>query len=157
MILNKIDDPRDNLERAKRGELVAFAQAHGLRHVTWDTPAILIRAELRAKGITNIRVPPRPLGSQAGRHHQAMAAPNQKVLEVNAAADLARQFEQQQAAPPPTPLPRTDKPKRLAERPRSEINRLRDECKRLGIKMERKDNLTTLKAKIATKQQESVS
>ena len=50
MILNKIDDPRDNLEKAHRRELVLFAQAQGVSEITEHMPAILIRRTLRAKG-----------------------------------------------------------------------------------------------------------
>jgi len=149
MILNKIDDPRDNLERARQSELIRFAQANGLKHVTEQMPAILIRAELRARGMTNIRIPRRDLGSTLNSLRQyAESSPAAKIVEVNAAADLARQWAEQQARPPEPPPAKPDKPKRLVERPRSEINQLRDECKRLNIKMERRDNMATLKAKI---------
>lgn len=146
MILNEITDPRDNLERAKLMELVRFANANGLKHVTYDMPAILIRAELRSRGMTNIKVPPRPLGSLAASHTMA-AAPEQNIIEVQAVADLARQYAQQQPAAARSAKP--EKPKRLVERPRQEINVLRDECKRLGIPMGRRDTKADLKAKIA--------
>ena len=143
MILNKIDDPRDNLEKAHRLELVKFAHAHGMSEISEVMPAILIRSHLRAKGLTNIRITPRPLGSQ---NAALTAGPEQKVAEIDAAADLARQFAAQQA-----PHRQTKKPQRfqrLVERPKSEINKLRDECKRLGIHMERRDRMPDLKAKI---------
>lgn len=147
MILNKIDDPRDNLERARQAELVRFAQSHGLKHITDQVPAILIRAELRQRGLTNIRIPPRPLGA-TNQPNPIAPGPGAKIVEVNAAADLARQFAQQQARPPdPHPI-KPERPKRLVERPKSEINRLRDQCKALGIKMDRRDRMPDLKAKI---------
>lgn len=155
MLLNKIEDPRDNLEKAKLGELVRFANANGLRHVTYDMPAILIRQELRSRNLTNIQIPRRPLGAQNQGPAMAPSPPPapSNVVEVNAAADLARQYAQQQAQPTPPPLPKvTPRPepkfKRLVPRPRQEINILRDECKRLGIKMDRRDRLPDLKAKI---------
>lgn len=143
MILNKIDDPRDNLEKAHRLELVKFAHAHGMKEISEMMPAILIRSHLRAKGLTNIRITPRPLGSQGGA---PAPSSNQKVTEIDAAADLARQFAAQQAAPKPG---RPKRFNRLVERPKSEINKLRDECKRLGIHMERRDRMPDLKRKIA--------
>lgn len=144
MILNKIDDPRDNLEKARRPELVRFAQSKGLHNITEAMPAILIRRELRSRGLTNIQIPRRVLGSQNqnGATMPAAMPADQKVVEVNAEDDLARQFRQQ---PPP---PSEERPRRLVERPRQEINVLRDTCKRLGIKMGRRDNLDSLKAKI---------
>ena len=137
MILNKIDDPRDNLEKARRMELVRFAQACGLPNITEHMPAMLIRRELRNKGMTNIKVPPRILGSQH-QPNAVMPSPDQKVVEVNAADDLARQFRAEQPVPA---IPRRGRPK-------SEINKLRDECKRLGIKMDRRDNVNNLREKI---------
>lgn len=150
MILNKIDDPRDNLEKAHRMELVKFARAHGLNHISEQMPAILIRQELRSRNLTNIRIPPRPLGAQSHPPAMADAAQPQNVVQVNAAADLARQYASQlpqQASPPPPPK-QNGRFKRLVERPKSEINQLRDQCKALGIKMGRRDNMAILKAKI---------
>ena len=141
-------DPRDNLEKARQIELIRFAQSCGLRHITETMPAILIRAELRARNLTNIKIPHRPIG--ATNHPQAMAtAPaDAKIVEVNAAADLARQYAQQQARQPePQPVV-PQKPQRLKERPRSAINQMRDYCKANGIKMERRDGMASLKAKI---------
>ncbi len=153
--LKSIDDPRDNLEKAHRPELVRFARANGLTHITEDMPAILIRHELRTRRLTNIRIPPRPLGAQQNHPDALAASPQpQNVVEVNAAADLARQYEQQlanQREPEPESIQRARPPKypnRLKPRPPQEINQLRDECKRLGIKMERRDGKAQLKAKI---------
>lgn len=143
MILNKIDDPRDNLEKAHRMELVRFAHAQGATEITEHMPAILIRAHLRAKGLTNIRITPRPLGAQ---NVAPAPGPDQKVPTIDAAADLARQFAAQQPAPS-----RSKKPpryQRLVERPKSEINKMRDYCKAHGIKMDRRDRKDDLKRKI---------
>lgn len=147
MLLNRIDDPRDNLEKAHRLELVKFAHAQGVTEITEHMPAILIRRMLRAKGLTNIRIPPRALGQQAGT-----SAPNgsqQEVPSIDAADDLARQFAAEQAAARHAgKLAREPIRKRLVERPKSEINKLRDICKERGIKMERRDRMPDLKAKI---------
>ena len=51
-----------------------------------------------------------------------------------------RQWQEQQA--------QQQAPKPAAPRGASEINTLRAECKRLGIKVERRDNMQTMKAKI---------
>ena len=153
MFLNKIDDPRDNLDKARRQELIRFAHAHGLKHITGDHPAILIREELRNKGLTNISIQPRPLGAQnqANPLPPGTEQPGAKVITAGASADLARQFALQQAQPAPPPLkPKapTAKPPRLVEKPKQEMNTLREDCKRLGIKIDRKDKKADLKAKI---------
>jgi hypothetical protein len=156
--LHKIDDPRDNLERAKRPELARYAKASGISEFTFngmtfkvdEAPAIVTRQFLRARGLTNIRVPHRPLGAQNAVPASATPQPSNAVA-VDAAADLARQFQTQTLHPAPSQPAQAAppaRPKRLVERPRSEINLLRDECKAKGIKMERRDNLATLKAKI---------
>lgn len=144
MLLNKIEDPRDNLDKAHRLELVRFAVAAGMREITEQMPAIVIRGLLRAKGLTNIRVPPRPLGAQ--NQPGTMPAPGQRVAEVDAAADLARQFQAEQAPPKRARPPKY--PQRLVERPKQEINILRDRCKELGIHMDRRDRKEDLKRKI---------
>lgn len=152
MILNKIDDPRDNLEKAHRMELVKFAHAQGVKDITEHMPAILIRAHLRAKGLTNIRITPRPLGAQ---NVAPAPGPEQKVPTIDAAADLARQFAAQQPAPS-----RSKKPprfKRLVERPKQEINVLRDKCKELGIHMDRRDRKDDLKRKIEAHGQQNAA
>lgn len=147
MILNKIDDPRDSLEKAHRLELVKFAHAHGVKEITELMPAILIRRTLRAKGLTNIHIPPRALGQQ----NQAAPVPNgnEKGVTMDAEADLARQYQAQAAPQPQIKRARPAKYKRLRERPPQEINLLRDECKRLGIHMDRRDRKDDLKRKIA--------
>lgn len=146
MLLNRIDDPRDNLEKAHRLELVRFANANGLTQITEHMPAILIRRELRSRGLTNIRIPRRILGAQnqAASLPPGNGGPQPKVVEMDAAADLARQFRTEAAVPLPN-----GRPRRLVERPKSKINLLRDQCKELGIHMGRRDKTEDLERKIA--------
>ena len=153
MILNKIDDPRDNLAKARLWELQQFAEANRVVEVKPDMPAMIVRGILRAKGLTQIPVPDRPLGAQNQPHPRPMyqnglavaqpharARPEQtKIVEADAIDDLSRQYR---ATKPPVR-------KRLVERPRSEINKLRDACKVLGIHMERRDSKEDLKRKLA--------
>lgn len=144
MILNRIEDPRDNLEKAHRLELVRFAHAQGVTEITEHMPAILIRAQLRARGLTNIRIPPRDLGQQ-NQPGTLTPKSGDKVVELDAMADLARQFQAET-------LPPSGKQKRyvrLVERPKSKINLLRDQCKALGIHMDRRDRMPDLERKIA--------
>lgn len=127
-VLKRIDDPRSNLEKARRFELVAYAHANGLTDVHENMPAMLIRRRLYERNLTRIPVNAPPLGVPAGV--PSAPSPDTPAYEVDAVADLERQFKQQ------------SKPAK------SGINELRAECKRLGIKLSRRDNMHTMKAKI---------
>lgn len=138
LTLHRIDDPRDALAKATRGELVKFAKARGLypEIINGDMPAILIRKKLRERGMTNIVIPKRILGQPSrpaamgdGGH---VETPN--AVEADAEADLERQWAQQAAKPsPPAALTMKD---------------LRAACKERGIKVERTDNMESLKVKL---------
>lgn len=137
MILNKIDDPRDALSRARRMELFRFAQAQGISDIVQEMPASLMRRMLRARGLTNIRIPPRMLGAQNASGSSQQAGPDHKVNEIDADDDLARQFQEQQKAKQAAPAAG-----------KMSMNELRAECKARGIKMDRRDNMETLRAKL---------
>ena len=137
MFLNKIDDPRDQLERARRFELFKFAKANNVNEITEGMPAIIMRKILRGKGLTRIAIPPRPLGMQSGGTAPATATP-QNVNEIDAADDLMRQYAQE------------SKP---AEKPVSEmdIKELRSAAKARGVKLERTDNMAKIREKLSGK------
>ncbi len=182
MILNKIEDSRSRLQKARRWELQQFARANGMsdiavtdevlqyarekgltelsqfagKRVGIDNPVVgadVLRLALTMRGLTQISVPPRPLGQMNQPHPRPMyqnglavaqpharARPEQpNIVEADAIDDLSRQYR---ATKPPAR-------KRLVERPRSEINKLRDACKVLGIHMERRDRKEDLKRKLA--------
>jgi hypothetical protein len=130
-----MDDPRDNLERATRWELYDFAKQVGCSEVKEPMPALLAAQILRAKGHTNIRTSVPPLGSMPvlGKDY----GPADKT--VDAVSDLARQYEQEQAAPAIVETVDVDS---------MNINQLRTEAKRRGIKLSRKDTMDVLKAKL---------
>lgn len=155
MFLNNIEDPRDPLQRAKRRELVEFAHQHGHTHITTEMPAIYIRNYLRAQGLTNIRVPNRPLGQppkDSSTAHPSLMNPQvdeENVQTLDADADLARQFGLD------VPVDRSDtvEPEKPKRQPKNmtiihEIAALRRECKKRGIKMAVHDTRETLKAKL---------
>jgi len=155
MILNKIEDPRDNLEKATRRELFLFAREQKVNEISDEMPAILMRDILRRRGLTRIRVPPRPLGAMSGGHASAgPAVPEANGVEADAIADLARQWAQQARAPeaarmPSVPsVPASGKPVALAT---MDINALRRICKAEGIPMGRRDRMPDLVAKIEAK------
>lgn len=158
MILNEIEDPRDWLARLKRRELVELAHAQGHTDITEKMAAddyedfggrVIpgIRTILRQRGVRPVPVPNRPLGMD-GRHETRPMFQNSKPAAPAAAPDEWSEFQKWKASQPQAKPGKPERPKRLVERPKSEINRLRDECKRLGIKMDRRDRMADLKAKI---------
>lgn len=149
MQLLSIDDPRDNLEKARRMELVKFAQANGVK-VTPEMPAILIRKVLRSQRLTHIRIPNRPLGHPGeGIKDEPLVAPasaavgEETAVEVDAETDLARQLGL--APAPPAVSTEGGRPGRGLD----ELSRLRRKAKALGIKVDRTDNMITIRAKLA--------
>jgi len=136
MQLNRIDDPRDPLSKARRDELRRYARKNGIE-VHPDMPALLLRDLLRQRGLTRPPIPNRPLGAQVQNGLPALPSGGQQNgVEADAIADLARQYQQQRQPPPPL-APST-----------MGINELRAECKRLGIKLERRDNMNSMREKI---------
>jgi hypothetical protein len=132
-----MEDPRDNLEKATRDQLWAYAKSVGVAEVREPMPKLLCEQILRAKGFTNIPVDVTPLGSPSVRAGPPKLIETQPVAAIDAMTDLRRQYEQQQANPDPVPVP-------------EELNfvQLRSELKRRGIKFARSDNFETLKAKL---------
>jgi len=136
MQLLTTEDPRDNLQKANRWELVAFAKENGI-DLDENTPAIVSAKILRDRGLTNIKIPDRPLGLYVSSKNEALVehAPSVKgEITINAEDDLVRQYEQQQKA-------RTDLSSMT-------IGQLRVACKERGIKMSRRDNMQTLREKL---------
>lgn len=158
MYLDRIEDHRSSLEKATRMELYRFAQANKVAEIVQEMPASLMRVILRQKGLTQIKIPHRVLGVPA---QDRVPAPDMPTTSIDADEDLMRQWQGQKAAPPPV-TPRAPRPKskapprqRLLARPKSEINKLRDECKRLGIHMGRRDRMDDLRAKIEAHRREN--
>jgi hypothetical protein len=124
-------DPRDNLEKAKRMELFRFARQNGIKEIEEAMPAMLMRKILRSRGMTNIRVPDRPLASTRPTNMEAMTTSQVNVIDVE--TDLERQYMAEKQAADYEAMP---------------LNELRAECKRRGIKMARTDNLQSLRDKL---------
>lgn len=128
-----MDDPRDSLERATRWELYDFAKRMGCHEVKEPMPALLAAQILRTKGLTNIQTTTPPLGSVAVLGQAPHGEPDKTVDMLS---DLKRQYEQQQAEPPPF------------DATKASFNEIRAELKRRGVKLSRKDSLEVLKAKL---------
>ena len=148
MILDRIIDPRDNLEKARGPELEHFAQANGVDEIEPGMPAQLMRRILRSKGLTNIAVPKRPLGAVSarplpdalteaprGKTGDASMPEAEAVAEVAAEDDLARQWLGEK--PDESPFERMS----FAE--------LRKECKRRGLHAARTDKTSDLRGKLS--------
>lgn len=128
MQLNKVFDPRDALEKARRKELEKFAAVHGVSEIKEGMPAVLMRAILRQRNLTNINIPPRTLGIPDRGRAPAQQIEEAPAREVSAVDDLKRQWEE--------------------KRELTTIQELRAECKKRGIKLARTDNIASLKAKL---------
>ena len=137
MQLLSIDDPRDNLQKATRFELIDFAKANGI-DVPEDAPAIYTMKILRSRGLTNIRIPDRPLGLYVGSGEvmsEAQISSDSEVISSNAEDDLIRQYQTQK--------------KEEADVSKLPMHRLRTVCKEKGVKFSRKDNMQTLREKLS--------
>jgi hypothetical protein len=132
LVSKQIDDPRDNLSRATRHEIIQFAKKRGVTEIDPEMPAILMRDILRQKNITDIQVGHRPLGSPGGTRPVATQAQEQNIRTVDATSELARQWKAQQ------------KPVKKY----NEFIELKMKAKKLGIKLSRTDRLPDLKEKL---------
>jgi hypothetical protein len=106
-----------------------------------NMPADLMRKILRGKGLNTIPIPNRMLGGPPG-HVMPTAAVTTDSIEVDAEADLERQWRAQQAQEQPRAETNPDK---------MTIGELRTACKTRGIKMDRRDNMITLREKVRGK------
>ena len=165
MQLLTIQDPRDNLEKARRSELVKFAQAHRVAGIDPAMPAILIRRILRSKGLIDIDVPVRPLGKVPGARGSTGPSTPENTVEMLADDDLMQQWQRQQA--PEATMPTVPTVPHVSDQVRqsfqqvhenmdqldpwdgmTEMSWLRRECKAAGIKMKRTDKKPDLRAKL---------
>lgn len=138
-------DPRDPWAKARRIEVYRYAREKGIVEINEQMPKDLMVERLKALGVPPPSVPPREIGAHINArsgdtspdsHHYngstKAAAP--EVVEMNAIEVLARDWKQQQAAPPDVAS--------------MTITQARQECKRRGIKIARTDNMIALKAKL---------
>lgn len=159
MILNKIEDPRSNLDKTKRRELVEGIRALGVEQFEFNgvqfpldpwPPAIIMRAYLRGRGVMRVdNVPVRTLGSsepsRTGRYENKLqpSRPTSQGVDADTVSDLARQWPQQALPAGPEKPQEPVKPV-----PDMTMAELRKACKARGIPMARKDNMESLRAKL---------
>lgn len=139
MLLKSIDDPRSNLDRARRRELLDYAKSNGV-DLDENMPAIIMRDILRKSGHTRVAVPNRSLGAMnqnrtGGYQNKMSNAPRKEQgIEADAVSDLMRQYQQQK--------PLVQAPEKMT------IGQMRATCKARGIKISPSDNKITLRAKL---------
>lgn len=143
MILNKIEDPRDNLSKATRYQVWKFAKANGIDFPE-GTPADIVRAELRRRGLRNIAVNRPELGAQNSGEAGAAVVPPSNGKEVDALADITAQWERDRQRD--LASGKTKRPDRG-----NQMTELRLKARELHIKVDRRDNVKTLRAKIEAK------
>jgi hypothetical protein len=140
-------DPRGPWQKARLGELQNYAKEKGIK-VSPDLGADKLREVLMASGLPPPSPPPRTLG----QYQENPSPASHRYQNTLQPASPARAIQ----GPVPTPnvpaRPAPDRQRAPVPVARMSINELRDECKRLGIKMERRDNMQSLRAKINGKQ-----
>jgi hypothetical protein len=145
-IMTKSEDPRDNLLKMHRDELYDLGTAHGIVFPQGrDTPAFDATNNpnhmvpmLRAAGIRGPDMSHRVLGSPMPLVIPPPATYSNKILPKT-----------------PPPVPQQQRPldwNRDAEPPppieKMTMGQMRKECKSRGIKMDRRDNMNTLRDKL---------
>lgn len=144
MIPYLIVDPRNSLQKARRPELAKFAKANGIKEFVYpngrrepidEAPAVLIRQELAKRGLTRIPIPNRSIGTMPGGREPRPMQPQTNGVEVDAEADLARQFME---APKSEAKPVSE----------MDIRELRSAAKARGVKLERTDNMAKIREKL---------
>lgn len=145
-------DPRDNLDKAHRRELVDFARANNLE-VSEDMPADDVegrigsglRSLLRSKGLTRITVPHRSIDNRIG--DKTFPIRSKPAAPPQATSDEWAEFQQFKAwkavQKPPAAVPDPAKP--VAE---MSITELRQVCKAKGVKLERRDTMDIMREKL---------
>lgn len=148
LILRRIDDPRDSLDKARLPELLKFAADQGVEiPKQFQDKAIIIRQILRQRGLTRINIPNRVLGNPYANDAIVPDGPKQ---EINMAEDLMRQVmagDAQVVPVHPSFKEDIEKAKTVPV-----IVELRRECKARGIPFDRKDKAADLRAKLNGKQ-----
>jgi len=137
--ITRIEDPRDNLEKADRDQLYRFAVRMGVKEIDdrmymGGNAASLMRMILRQRGYTNIGVPQHQLGMPRGTSIEQPSGNPPQMLDDMLKEQLKTALEK--------PAPKAVEVKELT------MWELRKECKARGIKMQRTDNLKTLREKL---------
>lgn len=156
--LARIDDPRTPMQRARKSELLAFAKANGVADVNENMPADVIRLVLTQRGLTNIRVPNRPLGMPKAAQDAMPQLPAGN--SVDATAHMLKQYQSGAYSAPAEEVETVEEKEFDDAIPleKRKINHLRHNCIALGLKLGRKttkqDMLDMLNGKDAAERDE---
>jgi hypothetical protein len=147
-VLQRIDDPRDNLDKALPDELYFFAKSKGIANINRAEPADLMRHKLRVAGFIDIPIPNRVLGQPTDwRNEWSTGSKDDPRPSITAAQLLQKQWDDQQGKTNSAPIPQKNPVSELMV-DRMSIQELRRECRNRGIKLARTDNLKTLREKL---------
>jgi hypothetical protein len=148
-VLQRIDDPRDNLDKALPDELYFFAKSRGITDINRAEPAVLMRKKLRDKGLVDIPIPNRVLGQPTDWHNEwSTGSKEDPRPSITAEQLMQKQWDEQQGKTNTPPAMKSPDPTEPFDVAKAGIVELRKECKRRGIKMARTDNLVTLREKL---------
>jgi hypothetical protein len=141
-VLTRIEDPRDNLMKMTRDELYDYGMENGVEFPQGrDTPAFdgtshpvpNMVAILRARGLPGRDKSHRVLGLAQPLFSDPPPSYSNKIIPK---------------APPPEPSLTWREPEELPTVDKMTMGQLRKECKILGLKMSRRDNMNTLREKL---------
>lgn len=144
MQLLSVLDPRDNLEKIRKDDLLKYAAENGY-NFTEQMPATLMRLHLREMGVTQIHAPTQDFAGQATNTEQVQQAEEAKENPSISAEDLVRQQFASGAYNLPPDYTKMTLPK------------LRKLAKEKGIKQERGENGKSLIAKLEAFEAEQVA
>ena len=142
-------DPRDGLTRARRPELLAYAQANGIPGVDDNTPKRVLARLLRARGLTTPDIPARFLGmpenateAQPAEHDLVGTG---EILDAEDSFMQQWEAEQGRRNAEPDPPPEVKATKTIDD---LSFMEMRQECKRRGIPWALTDKKVDLRAKL---------
>lgn len=142
-----VSDERKPIDKARRPQLIAFAHENGQMDINESMDAEMIRMLLKERGLTRIQVQRRPLGSTQQEYmgkypeherRRSGGAPEIEKGRTVTAEELTRERYRAQQA----------REKAQKDIMLMSINQLRDACKQRGIKLERTDNVQSLREKL---------
>lgn len=137
--LKSVDDPRDPYLKLRRVECLRYASIHKLplERFNQQSPAREMQAALRELGIPVQPVTP-PLGSDQPAVYDGRHLADRPPQNNSAVVEQYAEF-QKPAEPEPPAAKSFDE---------MNMNEMRAACRELGIKMERTDNMKSLRAKL---------
>lgn len=123
LLLSKVFDPRDSLQRTRRKDLERLCKAHKVEGFREGMPADLMRRALRRAGVNHVHIP------------EQKHVPEPEAVEVDALDALAAEWDGKPVLPDPKDMT---------------MPQLRKFCKQRGVKAVPTDRKRDLLAKLET-------